>query len=166
MLETNLNSWWRVFEHPNMIEHASECSGYDAWSILEWYMIDFRNFEHFLQKCSRDDIFRQLVRPLFLSQSIFKWHQSMHCRIPQGVVMDLKPVRDKTHNKTNPTNQFFGRQAPDSKGGLLRRESNCPGIALSENEAKLQFITLRAIYDSNRRRSQLTASGARTWRHP
>ena len=52
------------------------------------------------------------------------------------------------NNKTKSKNQLFGGQAPDSKGGRLQQESNCPGIALSEHEAELHFITLRAIFQT------------------
>ena len=76
--------------------------------------------------------------------TIFKWHQSIHARIPQGVVVYLKPVWDKTSNKLNSKSQFFRWQA-DSEGGLLRGEFNCPIISLSEHEARLHFLTLRAI---------------------
>ena len=58
--------------------------------------------------------------------------------------MDRKTVSDETNNKTICKIQFFGREIIDSSVGQLRRESHCPGVALSEHEAKLHFIALRA----------------------
>ena len=64
--------------------------------------------------------------------------------IPQGVVEHRETVQDKTINKTICKIQLFRRQVMDSPVGLLQRESYCPGIALSEHEAKLHFIAQRA----------------------
>ena len=50
-----------------------------------------------------------------------------------------------SYNKNKSKNQFFGCQAPGSSGGLSQRESNGPGIALSEHEAELHFMNLRDI---------------------
>ena len=81
----------------------------------------------------------------FLFVIFFKYSQSIHSKIPQGVLEDLVVVLDKTNGRTNSENRFFGRHLSDSPGRLLQRECYCPGIALREHEAKLHFTNLRAI---------------------
>ena len=59
--------------------------------------------------------------------------------------MDPKTVEDETINKKILKKSCFRCQACFLSEHMLRRESYCPGITPSEHEAKLHFITLRAI---------------------
>ena len=96
-------------------------------------------------KTSQNEIFEKSFRHTFLFHSIFKWHQLIHSKVPNGVVMDLKNVEHETNNKKILKKSFYRCQACFLLEHLLPRECYCPGIALSEHEAKLHFITLRAI---------------------
>ena len=106
------------------------------WSFLK----KIENVRHFNQ----NQLFTKSNSTPFLYQIIFKWHQSIHSRVPLGVVVDHKTVKDKTNNKINSKQHVLGLQIMHSQGGLLRREYYCPEIALSEHEEKLHFIALRA----------------------
>ena len=74
-------------------------------------------------------------------------------------MVDRVTVQTKVNNKTNLKKQFLGRRLTHLSGYPLQQEHSCPAIALSGHEARLHFVTPRAILDDLSSSQKSTAPG-------